>query len=115
MIEAYDSLARAVAAAGFFTGGVEDHGTWHRICVCSKRRPDGVLTGNSFWVSRRPSGWFLGTWGPHLYRLANEGRLAELCSTWLSRAPDGTRFDFDDWLKSEFELVPVSDEDFEGG
>ncbi len=114
MIEDYDALARAVADAGFFTNGVEDHGAWHRTCVCSKRRPDGRLNGNSFWVSRRPGGWYLGTWGPCLYRLADESRLAELCIRWLSHAPDSVRYDFDDWLKSEFGLVPVSDKEFEG-
>ncbi len=41
--EDYDALARAVAAAGFYTNGVEDHGTWTRTCVCSKRRLGGVF------------------------------------------------------------------------
>jgi hypothetical protein len=31
----------------------------------------------------------------------------------LSRAPDGTRHDFDDRLKFEFELQPVAEEIFE--
>ena len=111
--DVYDPLARAVAEAGFHTSGFEDRGTWHRTCVCSKRRPDGGLTGNSFWVSRLPSGWYLGTWGPHLYRLPDESRLIELCVGWLSRAPDGTRPDFDVQLKAEFGLVPVSEEAFD--
>jgi hypothetical protein len=71
------------------------------------------LTGNSFWVSRLGGGWYLGAWGGRIYRLTDEGRLAELCIAWLSRAPDGTRFDFDDRLKLEFGLVPVSEETFE--
>src|SRR5690349_3462641 len=110
MTKAYEVLARAVAEAGFFTNGVEDHGTWHRTCLCSKRREDGRLSGNSFWVSRRPSGWYLGTWGGSIYRLPDEGRLTELCTTWLSRARDATRFDFDGRLKSEFGLVPISED-----
>lgn len=28
--DVYDGLARAVTDAGFYTNGVEDHGTWHR-------------------------------------------------------------------------------------
>ncbi len=77
------------------------------------KRPGGGLTGNSFWVSRLPSGWYLGTWGPHIYWLPDESRLAELCIGWLSRFPDGTRADFDERLKTEFGLVPVEEEAFD--
>lgn len=107
MIKDYYALAQAVTAAGFFTNGVEDHGTWHRTCVCSKKRADGGLTGNSFWVSRDEGTWYMGTWGGNMYRIPDDTRLAELCISWLSRAPDGTRCDFDDQLKLEFGLVPV--------
>ena len=111
--DVYDALAQAVTAAGFFISGVEGCGTWGRICVSSKRQSDGELTGNSFWVSRLPSGWYLGTWGPHLYRLPDETRLAELCVRWLSRAADATRADFDEQLKAEFGLLPVAEGDFD--
>ena len=113
MNEAYGLLTRAVNEAGFFTNGIEDHGTWHRTCVCSKRCPDGSLTGNSFWVSRVCSKWYLGTWDGSIYLLPEEDRLLELCISSLSRARDGTRYDFDDRLKREFQLLPVADETFE--
>lgn len=108
----YDDLSAAMTAAGFFTTGLEDHGSWHRTCIASKRCPGG-LTGNSFWVSRLPSGWYLGTWGSCLYRLPDERRLAELCVNWLSRVPNSTRPDFDEQLKKEFGLIPVSEEVFD--
>jgi hypothetical protein len=111
--EDYDSLARAIVTAGFYTTPVEELGTWHRITICSKRRPQGGFTGNSFWVSRLASGWLLGTWGDCIYRVSDESRLAELCVTWLSRVPDGTRPDFDDRLKSEIELLPIAGEAFD--
>lgn len=104
--DVYDALAAAMKAAGFFTSGVEDRGSWHRTCIASKQC-DGGLTGNSFWVSLLPSGWYLGVWGGHIYRLPDESRLAELCVSWLSRAPNGTRPDFDERLKKEFGLAPV--------
>jgi hypothetical protein len=85
-----DALEAAVTAAGLFTTGFEDRGSWHRTCVASKRCPGGV-TGNSFWVSRLPSGWYLGTWGPRLFRLPDEDRLAELCVSWLTCVPNGTQ------------------------
>jgi hypothetical protein len=114
MIDDYDTLAKAVADAGFFTNGVEDHGTWHWTCICSKRRPGGGFTGNIFWVSRDDGAWYQGTWGGNVYRLADEERLAELCVAWLSRVLDDTRPDFDDQLKVEFGLVAVSEDGFDG-
>ena len=63
MIKDYDARGQAIAAAGFFTNGVENHGTLHRTCVCSKRRADRGLTGNSFWVSPDDGAWYLGAWG----------------------------------------------------
>ena len=112
MSENYDALAQAVAAAGFFTSGVQDYGTWHRTCVCSKRDSNGILTGNSFWVSRLAGRWYLGTWGGLVHYLPDATRLAELCISWLSRVPNGTRSDFDDPLKIEFGLVRVNDDEF---
>ncbi len=110
----YDELDRAVRAAGFFTNGLENRGDWLRTTVGSKRLSGGRgYSGNSFWVTRLRSGWYLGTWGGHLYHLPDAARLADLCVTWLRRAPDGTRSDFDQPLKVEFGLVPVSDLDFE--
>ncbi|SRR5258708_8345950 len=113
MTDIYNSLARAIAKAGFYTNGVEDHGTWHRTCICSKRLADGRLSGNSFWVSRLPSGWYLGVWGGSLYRIADENKVAELCISWLSREHNGTKWDFDDQVKQDFGLVEVSEKEFD--
>ena len=74
--------------------------------------PDGSLTGNSFWVSRVCSKWYLGTWDGSNYSSVFYP-LLELCISSLSRARDGTRYDFDDRLKREFQLLPVADETFE--
>ncbi len=111
-IHAYDELARTVTDAGFYTNGFETYGTWHRTTVCSKRLLDGTLTGNSFWVSRRASGWYVGAWGGFVYYLPDESRLAEMCIAWLTRVPNGTRPDFDKQLKKEFGLI-AADEAFE--
>jgi hypothetical protein len=111
--DVYDLLAHAVTEARFYTNGVEDHGTWHRTCICSKKRADSGFTGKSFWVSRLPSGWYLGTWGGHLYRLPDASRLAELSIVWLSRDPDGTHADFDEQLKSDSGLVVVAETTFD--
>ena len=111
-MDEYEALARAVTEAGFFTNGVEDHGIWRRTIVCSARRPNGELTGNSFWVSCLVSRWYLGAWGGGLYWLPDGSRLADLVISWLSCVPHGTRPDFDYWLKAEYGLVPVPEEEF---
>ncbi|HLX62732.1 MAG TPA: hypothetical protein VKX17_15755 [Planctomycetota bacterium] len=113
MVNCYNTLTDAVKMAGFFTNGVEDHGTWHRTCVCSKKREGGGYTGNSFWVARLASGWYLGAWGGWIYRMKDEVRMAELCISWLTRVPNETRPDFDKQLKDEFGLVAVSEKMFD--
>jgi hypothetical protein len=40
-------------------------------------------------------------------------RLAELCVSWLSRVPKGTRPDFDERPQKEFGLVSVPEEVFD--
>jgi hypothetical protein len=110
--DVYAPLASAVKAAGFYTSGVENRGTWDRTTVCSKRGPDGELTGNSFWVTKLPSGWYLGTWGVRTYYLPDESQLADLCIEWLSREPDGTQSDFDQRLKAAYGLVEVTEQSF---
>jgi hypothetical protein len=112
--DAYDELARAITEAGFFTNGVEVYGDWHRTTVCSMRdAKSGILSGNSFWVSHMPDGWFVGTWGGDVYRLPDGTKIAELCIAWLSHAPKGTFAHFDDWVVARFGLIAVPQDDFE--
>jgi hypothetical protein len=112
MTTKYEQLRIAVEKAGFFTNGVENHGTWDRTCVCSTRSPDGTLSGNSFWVTRLPDNWYVGAWGGWVYRLPDESRIAEFCITWLTKKPRGTAPDFDGDIKKSFDLKSVSDEEF---
>lgn len=112
--EKYEALTKAVREAGFYTNGVQIQGEWDRTCICSKRMPGGYgYTGNSFWVSKTSSGWFLGSWSGNVYRMADESRLAELCISWLRRVPDETKADFDDQLKTEFVLVQLPEEELD--
>src|SRR5437879_5433740 len=77
----YQSLTKAVSDAGFFTSGDFES----KVVCASKLRPEGGYTGNSFWVAQRSIGWFLGTWGVHVYRIPEEHRVADLCIAWLRR------------------------------
>jgi hypothetical protein len=88
-------------------------GGWDRICPASNERPGGGYTGNSFWVTKLSTGWYLGTWGGFVYRIQNQGDIARCCVSWLQRAPNGTRSDFDETIKKEFGLVAVAAADFD--
>ncbi len=99
----YQLLAKAISDAGFFTTGDFDS----KVICASKLRPEGGYTGNSFWVAQRSTGWFLGTWGVHVYRIPEPDRVAELCIAWLRRHPDGTASDIDSKLRDEFHLVEI--------
>ena len=109
----YAELKQIVEAAGFFTTAMPLDAGGNRLVCASKRFPDGqALTGNSFWVAKRDSGWYLGVWSGLLYRFPDGNRVAEMCIAWLKRASDATRFDIDDHIRHEFKLVSVSDEEF---
>ncbi len=103
----YEHLATTISEAGFYTTG-----DFVSSVICaSKVRAGGGYTGNSFWIAKRASGWFLGTWGPHLYRIPEPERIPELCVTWLQRHPDGTAADVDTFIREEFHLVEIDPDD----
>jgi hypothetical protein len=103
----YQTIAAVVSEAGFFTTG--DFET--KVVCASKVRPEGGYTGNSFWISEWRCGWFLGTWGVHVYRIADPERIPELCVTWLRRYPDGTAADVDTFIREQFSLVEIDPDD----
>jgi hypothetical protein len=110
----YPDFAEAIRAAGFFTNGIESCGTWERTTVCSiKLAGERGYSGNSFWVTRLGDHWYLGTWGVWLYRLPTGGNIVQLCIDWLTRVPRPTMADFDDQLKAEYALVPLTEAEFD--
>lgn len=109
----FEPLRREIHAAGFFATPSEDMGTWRRIAVSSKKIPGRGYTGNSFWLTNFNGIWYAGTWGTYYYRLPDADRVVDLCVAWFTRHPDRTHSHFDDLLQKEFDLVPVSDDEFE--
>lgn len=99
-----DAIQSVVEEEGFFTAC--DPGRGRLVCA-STRRADGGLSGNSFWIAQRNGAWFLGTWGPHLYRVPEAQRVAALCTACLRRQPRETASDVDDSMRAEFHLVAV--------
>lgn len=65
-----EETAKIIATAGFFSLPVElmDDG-WKRLVVASKKRAQGGLTGNSYWVCEleKKGDWVIGLWGGRLY------------------------------------------------
>lgn len=111
----YLHVKRAVEEAGFFTtfmpaAGDPDDPEPISILVCAaKQRPDGGLTGNSFWITTRDGKWFVATWMNHFYRIPDASRVAELCAAWLAIAPNATPYDVDDRVKERFGLVETDE------
>ena len=100
---AHDVPDRRNREAGFFTTGEVET----KMICASKVRPEGGYTGNSFWIAEQWGRWFLGTWGVHVYRIADPERIPELCVTWLHRHPDGTAADVDTFFREQFHLFEI--------
>jgi hypothetical protein len=110
----YEALDAEIRRAGFFTNGIEPKGSWDRTTVCAHRLPGGAgFSGNSFWLTLLPCGYIVGTWGGLIYRVPDSERMASLCATWLTRYPDVVRTDFDEDIKQEFCMIPVSHDEFD--
>lgn len=111
----YRSVIAAVEEAGFLVADMPLDSGGDRIVCAGMRRKEGGYTGNSFWLAERNGRWFLGTWGGFLYRLPEANGAVKVSLAWLQQNPTETLFDLPDELKSQFNLVPVDNEDFDGG
>jgi hypothetical protein len=116
MREEYADLQAAVEGAGFYITFQPIREPGDRIVCASHaytRGPrKGCLGGNSFWVAKRSEEWFIATWSPKIYRIANAGRLGDLCIRLLQRTPGRAYADFDEQVRREFGLVEVGDDEF---
>lgn len=109
----YSLITAEIRNKGFHVTDVERMGDWSRVTICSKRRAGSGYSGNSFWLTYLSGEWHLGTWGGLLYRLPDKKRIVELCVEWLSSEPEKTAPDCDEELKNRFELIDISDEEFD--
>jgi hypothetical protein len=114
--EKYAELRYAVENAGFFTTFQPIGGLGDRIVCASDRYPEGHsqrgLSGNSFWIAKRGQDWFVAGWAPAIYRIPGCDRVTDLCLRLLGREHAGAYSDLNEQIRREFELVPVTDEDF---
>lgn len=107
----YGALKRAVEAKGFFSTAQPIKRPGDRLVVASQRFERG-LTGVSFWIARRESGWFVATWTPHIYRIPDAAKV-EAAVLEALHTGRGTPYDFTDSVKSAYGLVEVSDAEFD--
>jgi hypothetical protein len=104
----YDSLKKAVEAAGFFG---DYHPKRDLFCVASEKFENG-LTGVSFWIARRKDLWFLSTWGVRFYRLPENASI-EAAVVEALRIHRGTPYEFKPELRSKYGLLEVTEEEFD--
>ena len=106
---AYAEVKREVEQAGYFTSWEPIRRTGDRLVLASQQHLRG-LTGNSFWIATRTGTWYLGTWGGHIYRIPDAGRVPGLCIGWLG-STHTTQWDIDAARKVEFGLVELDEEE----
>jgi hypothetical protein len=115
--EDYAELQHAVQNAGFHTTFMPLDDVTDRMVCASHRFPEDHerrgLYGNSFWVAKRGATWFIAGWAPAIYRVPSSDRVAKLSLRLLRREGGGAYGDFDDSIRREFELIQISDEEFE--
>jgi hypothetical protein len=116
MFDDYAELKAEIESAGFFTTFQPIDGPGDRI-VCASRQytsgpREGGLGGNSFWIAVRDGQWYVGAWGPAIYRLPKSNRLTVLCLELLRGNENRAYFDFEESVQKEFELIPIPDEEF---
>lgn len=111
------SFKPRLRAPGYFTTFQPIREPADRI-VCASMRfrcdsPTGWgLGGNSFWVAKRGGEWFIATWSPVIYRVADPSRLVELCVRLLQREPGGAYAEFDEPVQTDFGLVETPEDRF---
>ena len=62
-----------------------------------------------FWVAKRGAKWFIAGWAPAIYRVPDRDALTELCLRLLRGEGSRAYGDFDEAIRRDFALEPVSD------
>ena len=113
--ESYSAVSDALAAAGL----VGQQTRSDQLIVSVQQGPVWPDRGNSFWLSRQESTWYLITWSPVCYRipkeqdvvaLARECVEVEACAMHRVRSDIVTRFGLHELDDEECERLFPSDE-----
>jgi hypothetical protein len=80
-MDSYQQLAECLHARG-----IDSFLQNPEMLVVSGENP--ALPGsNSFWVTKKGEDWFIGTWLPAIYQVADEKQLCDLCETVFKSSP----------------------------
>ena len=106
MADPYRDVREELCGAGIYVPRTEDMGSWSRIVLCSEGPPEAKrFGGRSFWFACVDNGWYVGTWGSHVYRFPNSDRLLPFASAFLTAT--GSMADFPPELIREYGLGPL--------
>ena len=109
----YESVVARIRDAGYYVAPVEQLDNWDRIVLSSKQRAGGGYSGNSFWLTVLSNTWILGTWGGILYQFRDSNSVIPCCIRLLSQQPNEVLVDIRGEHLERFELVEVSEGDFD--
>jgi len=81
IMNAYQQLADCL-----FARGIESYFQNPELLVLSGQNP-AMPSSNSFWVTKKGEEWFIGTWLPTIYKVADEKQLGEICEAVFKSSP----------------------------
>ncbi len=107
-------LSRVIEAAGMYTtiqplGDLPNH---HRVVCASRRREDGSLCGNSFWLAIAKREWHLSTWTNNVYRIPADTQIEKLCADCIALS-DRPIYLLPNDVLQKYGLEPVDEDDWD--
>ena len=112
----YQEVRAVVEASGFFTTTqpLSDEGGTRLVCASAGGR--GGLGGISFWVTFQSAAWFIASWAPHIYRIPNSARAADVVVAAIRASLDHPKRQYHDIaqvVQTRFGLCEITQDDFD--
>jgi hypothetical protein len=80
-MESYQQLADCLHARG-----IESFLQHPELLVISNQNP-AMPDSNSFWFTKKDDVWFIGTWLPAIYQVADEKQICDICEAVFKSSP----------------------------
>ena len=91
--------------------GIESFFQNPEMLVISNQNP-AFPNSNSFWVTKKGEKWFIGTWLPAIYKVADEKQLGEICEAVFKSSPTAI-YSVAPELAAQLNLRRLSDSEME--
>lgn len=105
-MDCYQQLAECLHVRG-----IESFLQNPEMLVVSGQNP-AMPGSNSFWVTKRGEDWFIGTWLPAVYKVADEKRLCDICEAAFKSASSAI-YSIEPDLAAKLNLSPLTDSEVE--